>query len=186
MTFVYLPGTVSRLTFNVPVEACCNCGTSQGISVKETPLKKTRYMLLGGTELRFAIDLPYCKTCTVTAKRFPAGVAHKLLVSFGVFWVLFFAAFVMPVDLSPFIVDHITAIAGVVALALTFGFYSLRKAVPPQTSYYQPVTLKAVKQEFSGTVVGIALQCSHATFARNFSEANKESVAAGVLTVTQG
>lgn len=143
-------------------------------------------MLLGGTELRFAIDLPYCKKCLVTAKRFPVGIATKLLVSFGVFWALFLAAFVIPADLNPAIGSHLPAISGILALALTFGFYSIRKAVPPQTSYYQPVTLKALKQEFSGAVVGITLRCSNSTFAKNFSAVNKESLAAGVLTVTQG
>jgi hypothetical protein len=186
MTFVYIPGTVARLPFNVPAECCCNCGTNQGVSAKETPLKKTRYMLLGGTELRFAIDLPYCKKCSATAKRFPVGITTKLLVAFGVFWALFLLAFIVPVDMSPSIGSHLPAISAVLALALTFGFYSLRRAAPPQTSYYQPVTLKAVKQEFSGAVVGVTLQCSHSMFAKSFSAVNREALAAGVLTITSG
>jgi Na+-transporting methylmalonyl-CoA/oxaloacetate decarboxylase gamma subunit len=185
MSFIYIPGKTARLPFNVPSGACCNCGLDQGVTLNETPLKKTRYMLLGGTELMFTLQLPYCKRCAVTAKRFPVGFGKKLLVSFGVFWVLFLLAFAVP-GMSPAMVDRLPAMAGAIALASTFGFYAIRKAVPPQTSYYQPVTLKAVKQEFSGAVLGVTLHCSHAGFAREFSAANRETLAAGQLTVTQG
>jgi hypothetical protein len=184
MSFIYIPGTAAALPFNVPTEGCCNCGVTQGISAKETPLKKTRYMLLGGTELRFKIDLPYCKKCAPTAKRFPVGLGKKLLVSFGVFWAFFLLAIVVPLDWSPAMASRLPLISAVLALATTFGFYAIRKAVSPQTSFYQPVTLKAVKQEFSGKVTGITLHCSNSTFARHFSDLNRDLLAAGVLVVT--
>jgi hypothetical protein len=184
MSFVYLPGTAVALPFNVPADACCNCGTTQGVSIKETPLKKTRYLLLGGTELRLTIDLPYCKKCSTTAGRFPVGIGTKLLVSFGVFWAIFLAAFLVPFDWPPAMGNHLPALCGIMAIALTFGFYSLRKATPPQTSYYQPVTLKAVKRQFSGDVVGVTLGCTHASFASKFSACNRDFVAAGTLMVT--
>jgi hypothetical protein len=184
MSFVYIPGIAAKLPFNVPAEGCCNCGTTQGVSMRETPLKKTRYMLLGGTELRFTIDLPYCKKCVSTAKRFPVGLGKKLLVSFGAFWAFFLLAFIAPFDWSPAMVSSLPWISAVLALATTFGFYAIRKAVPPQTSYYQPVTLKMVKQEFSGAVIGMTLHCSHASFARHFSDVNRDLLAAGVLVVT--
>jgi hypothetical protein len=141
-------------------------------------------MLLGGTELRFTIDLPYCKKCAVTAKRFPVGLGTKLLVSFGAFWAFFLLAFIVPFDWSPAIVSRLPWISAVLALATTFGFYAIRKAAPPQTSYYQPVTLKMVKQEFSGAVIGMTLHCSNSSFARHFSDVNRDILAAGVLVVT--
>ena len=112
------------------------------------------------------------------------GLGGKLLTAFAVFWALFLISVFMPLDVNPTLGTYMPLLCGLLALALTFGFYATRRVMPPQTSYYQPVTLKAAKQEFSGRVVGITLRCSNATFARKFSSANAQAMAAGVLAIT--
>jgi len=60
--------------------------------------------------------------------------------------------------------------------ALVFGFYSLRKPTDGQTSYYQPVRLKKVKQKFSGEIVGYIFAFTNSEYASTFIAANKEAI----------
>jgi len=59
---------------------------------------------------------------------------------------------------------------------LVFGFYSLRRPTDRQTSYYQPVRLKKVKQKFSGEIVGYIFAFKNSEYASTFIDANKEAI----------
>ena len=186
MTFVFIPGQAARLPFEAPQDACCNCGTAQGISIVDTPLKKTRYMLLAGTELRFLVGLPYCRTCRKTAARFPTGLGKKLLVSALVFAALMLVVAVADINFNGLIpMAYLPHAIGLLSLALSFGFYALRRAKPPQTSYSQPVTLAGLKQKFSGEIVSLTLEFSNSAYADRFALLNSNFVSSGVLNVVR-
>ena len=185
MVHVYIPGTPARLAFTAPKEMCCNCGSTQDIALVETQFKKTRYVLLVGTELTLTMDLPYCSICKKTAGRFRVSVLNKLLVSLGVFFVLLLAVVFLPTDQSS-IPSSLLApwVLAVVALLLTFLFYALRRPSPPQTSYYQPVFMTKLKRKFSGVVLHVAFNCTNSDFATKFATMNQLFINAGALTIT--
>lgn len=184
MTFVYVPGKATELPCQVPDGSCCNCGATQEISFVETPLKKTRYFVLAGTELRFYLNFPYCSSCVRTADRFPVTFAKKFLVAFGIFWALMLIVVLVPNDLGMFLPGfYLPLVIGIVSLSLSFFLYSLRRIQPPQTSFYQPVTLKGLKQKFSGDIVGITLKFSNALYADKFATLNRVLVSSGALEI---
>jgi hypothetical protein len=181
MTFIHIPGEAGKLPFHAKNDACCNCGEIQGIQLVETPLKRTSYMLLGGTELILNVDLPYCARCEKTATRYPKGLVAKLLVSAILFFVVMLVAVLVPFDLGSFVSSHLTLTCAIVAVLLTFTYYSFLKPTGTQTSYYQPVTLDAMKQKFMGEIVGVTLYCTNADFATRYGVLNKEFISAGFL-----
>ncbi len=184
--FIYFPGQAGRLPFNAPLEMCCNCGTAQGLWIVDTPLVKTRYLLLAGTEITFQIELPHCGACRKSAKRFPAGLGKKLLVSAMIFAVLMLVVAVAGIDFGGLIpVEYRPHAVGVLSLALSFGFFALRRAKKPQTSYSQSVTLAGLKQKFSGEIVSLTLGFSNAAYADRFSAANADFVSAGALKIVR-
>lgn len=181
---IYVPGKAGRLTFDAPMDACCNCGTSQHLSMLDTPLKMTRYFLLAGTEWRFTQELPYCRPCSKTATRFRTGLLHKLAL----------AAIVFPLPVMVYVIagpppgegmaiDTVVMLSLILALVLSFGYFSLRRAHAPQTSYCQPVALVGMKQKFSGEIVRLDLKFSNPMYAGRFRDRNAASIKAGTLTV---
>lgn len=172
----------SNIAINFPSEKCCNCGTSVKLSHVATDLKRTRFMLLGGTEITLKPSLPYCTDCVKTAGRQFVGVGSKLLVSVIVFCLLMISL--------AFIPDMITRVLPtgimlpmffILACALVFGFYSLRKPVGAQTSYYQPVRLRKVKQKFTGEIIGYALAFTNQQYKQDFVAVNQEAVGKQVI-----
>jgi len=183
MTFVHIPSKTAELPFHAQRDACCNCGEIEGISLVETPLKRTSYMLIGGTELTLTVHLPYCVRCAKTSSRFPQGLFAKVLIAAGLSFALMLVAVVIPVDIQPIVGDHLPLAATIGGVLLTFAFFSLRKPSGSQTSYYQPVTLKGVKQKFLGDIVGVTLYCTNPDFAHRYTMLNQEFVASGFLKV---
>ncbi|PZQ25768.1 MAG: hypothetical protein DI562_16050 [Stenotrophomonas acidaminiphila] len=148
----------------------------------ETPLKKTRYLLLAGVEWRFTIKLPYCTKCSASASRFPVSVGKKLLVSAVVFVAIMLVVALVQPNLGR-LLDYVPAAAGLLSIAASFGYYALRGRKAPQTSYSQPVTLSRLKQTFSGDVVSLTLRCSRPEFANKLSALNTQYVESGILIV---
>jgi hypothetical protein len=70
-----------------------------------------------------------------------------------------------------------------VACGLVFGLYSLRKPVDHQTSYYQPVRLKKVKQKFTGEITGYVLAFTNQQYQRDFIGANKGAINKKIIEV---
>jgi hypothetical protein len=182
MDFAMASGRPAALPFEVPMDSCSNCGTDRGVSMIETPLKKTRYLLLAGVEWRFTIKLPYCTKCSASASRFPVSVGKKLLVSAVVFVAIMLVVALVQPNLGR-LLDYVPAAAGLLSIAASFGYYALRGRKAPQTSYSQPVTLSRLKQTFSGDVVSLTLRCSRPEFANKLSALNTQYVESGILIV---
>ncbi len=171
-------GAIDLESIDIPADGCCNCGSEDGLTIVPTPLKKTRFMLLAGTELTFMLGFPYCPNCASTATRLPTGTISKLMVAFGVFWALMLLMiFVVPASMNP----GALAIA-VLALGLTFGAYALRRPKAPRTSVTQPVTLRGLEQKFSGEVVSLRLGFSYEAYKSRFDEMNQLQIVSGALS----
>jgi len=177
-------GIKSDVTFNVPTDLCCNCGSTTGLSPVPTKLKKTRYMVLAGTEITVTINFPYCPDCVKTAKRGPVGIASKLLMAVLLFvvaltvWSFSSSAITQAVPTGMVLPALI-----VLSLGVVFGIYSLFKPKGKQTSYYQPVRLKKVRQKFTGGITGYVLAFTNAAYERKFVSANQEAIAKNMVEV---
>ena len=63
------------------------------------------------------------------------------------------------------------------ASALVGAYYATRKPEGAQTSYYQPVRIRKLRQKFSsGEVTGIVLALTNGAYMRRFREANAASL----------
>ena len=177
---------LSELGINIPSGSCCNCGATHDLKEIDTKLILTRYIFLCGTEYTLKSDLPYCDQCAVTANRITPGFIHKLLV-----FVVWFGLIIVGLVMYEIATDTILHIwnAKVFAIALslsgvgTYLYYSRRKPQRGQTSFYQPVRLKKLKQKFSGEVTGLTLGFTNQDFASKFLEVNREAVENNVLEI---
>ena len=151
-------GVKSDVKFNIPADLCCNCGSTNGLSPVPTKLNKSRYMVLAGTEITVTINFPYCPDCVKTARRRPVGLASKLLMAVLLFvvaltvWSFSTASITQAVPAG-----MVLSALAVLSLGGVLGFYSLRKPKGKQSSYYQPVRLKKVRQKFTGGITGYVL-----------------------------
>ena len=167
----------------IPDDFCCNCGGSKDLALVPTPLKKTRFMLLGGTELTITLGFPYCSGCAATASRQAIGAFGKLLIAFVFFWILLFIVIFLPFDLASFLPGAMLPLAAfAIALVTTVGYFRMRQPRPPKTSADQPVMLRGVKQLFGGDVVGLRLGFSNRNFKKRFDSLNESQIASGALT----
>ncbi len=170
----------------IPDDACCNCGRQNDLSIVPTPLKKTRFMLLGGSELTVTLGFPYCSGCEKTATKHAIGAFGKLLIAFVLFWILMFGVIFMPFNLAAVLPGAMLPLAVFsVALVVTVGYFRLRQPKAPKTSLDQPVMLRSVKQLFGGDIVGLRLGFSNTSYKRSFDEANQLQIASGVLSTEQ-
>ena len=70
-------------------------------------------------------------------------------------------------------------------------FYRLRRAKPPQTSFYQPVRIKEANVQFAdimsgpGHVVFMKLAFTNPDYLNVFTHANREAIQAGHLAVVR-
>jgi len=171
----------SDVTISFPQDICCNCGATERLSRLTTPLNVVRYMIFAGTEITINPELPYCAACTKSAKRRPGGIMTKLLYGLLLAFLLGFAGtFVLPPSLAG---EHIFIYSLVLALAILFGIETLKKPKGRQTSYYQPVRLKKVRQKFSGRITGFIFAFTNGAYERKFTEANRAAVSDGSIEV---
>ena len=73
----------AQLDFTTPLKSCCNCGAARNIELVQTRLRRTRYMVFGGTELTIDETFPYCPACRRSAARARPGLLARRLT-----WVL--------------------------------------------------------------------------------------------------
>ncbi len=168
---------------SIPDDACCNCGRQNDLTIVPTPLKKTRFMLLGGSELTVNLGFPYCAGCEKTAAKHAVGAFGKLLIAFVLFGILMLVVIFLPFNLAAVLPGAMLPLAVFsVALAATLGYFRLRRPKPPKTNLDQPVMMRGVKQLFGGEIVGLRLGFSNATYKRSFDDANQLQIASGVLS----
>jgi hypothetical protein len=179
-----------ELTF--PTAFCCNCGDTHCVSeVQDT--RVTRYFGIGGTETTFNLAVPICAACRKTTRRRPAGFFARLLVC-GVLvcvWLLALIALGLRVTLPAWVSTHLVALSGVLGLATALVFYRMRRALPPQTSFYQPVRIKEANVQFDGLMSGpgqvvfMKLAFTNPDYLNVFRQANREAIAAGHISVVR-
>lgn len=158
----------------IPSTICCNCARPDGIASVASELKLTRYFAMAGTEYTFTWDLPYCSDCASTASRTPVNRLHIALMIGVSTAVLFLGATIGQMALETNLLggyDFWIAL-GLAAMGVS-GFYASRRPAGAQTSYYQPIRIRKLRQKFiSGEVTGIVLGFTNALYLRRFRDAN--------------
>jgi hypothetical protein len=159
----------ASVPISFPTGACCNCGATAGVEQRPMLLAVTRFMLLGGTEWSVPVQVPCCATCAPSLTRRSPGVSGPVLA----FAIWFGVAFVGAMSLQSMqgweVGNSTLGLAAVVALAITGGWYGLRRPKGAQTSFYQPIRIVRLHQRFSGAITGITFGFTREDLARAFA-----------------
>jgi len=162
----------------LPDDICCNCSSSDRVRPVESDLKLTRFLGLGGSEYTFTWALPLCPGCEPTARRTPIGKLHIAMVIGLVSVVLFMASTLIQGMLEMNVLGGYDFQAALVlAIVGVGGFYVARKPSGAQTSWYQPIRIRKLRQSFtSGEVTGMVLGFTSTPYARQFRQVNSGSI----------
>jgi hypothetical protein len=173
-----------ELGLTTPLENCCNCGSPDDLDLYETPMRRTRFMLFVGTQLTLLETFPYCGKCSGSAARVRKNWMAKLVAACMVCATLFLVLVLTAAELPKIVSENLFYASVILALLTTGAYFHLREKDGAERSYYQPISLGAVRQDFrSGTVHGVTLKLRNAAYARVLAKANAEMVRAGVLKV---
>ena len=85
-------------------------------------------------------------------------------------------------------VEHLFAIAAALSLLLVILFYRFRRPRPPQTSFYQPVRIKAASLRFGGAAgqVGyMKLAFTNHDYLNVFTTANRDAINAKIVAAVK-
>ncbi len=160
-----LQNTSGNIAVNFPQDICCNCGTSEGLSKCRTPLNG------------ISPELPYCIHCDESATRKQRGVIAKILYSILLAPVIWFAGSVIfPISMTMHIGESFLIYSLVLAFIAVFGYTGSRKPRGQQTSYYQPVRIKKVRQKLNGKNGGYAFAFTNKSYEEKFAEANRTAI----------
>jgi hypothetical protein len=174
--------TSADLSLVTPPHFCCNCGATDALEFVNTPMKRTRYFFVVGTELTLNESFPYCRKCRKSAARIRHGWLSKALavclVTSVVFLIMAIAAELLPSFMSA----NIFTSSVISAILLTLGYFYLREWRVTERSFYQPVSL--VDVDIHGGQLGpIRLKFHNARYADLMQRANPELVASGMLGI---
>lgn len=168
--------------FRFPDHLCCNCGTEgQDVAVIAQDTKQTKYFLAGGTELTIKLLLPFCPRCEPSSRRRPKSLLNWLLI-----FIAFLGAFLLILVFTehPVLGQHPLSFSTVFAALSIASISALMRPRPGQSSYFQPVRIRKLYQEFlSGDVKKIRFGFSQPRYATAFVNLNQESIKAGSVEV---
>lgn len=173
-----------------PTGFCCNCGALDCQSeIQDT--RVTRYFGIRRGETTFHLPLPVCARCRRSTRRPPPGFFARLLVLVVCLAVASLLLVLLNYSLfySEWLLRHVLLLAGVLAVVAFVLLTRLRRPKPPQTSFYQPVRLRAATVAVShveGTASGVTfmkLGFTNADYLNAFSNANREAIESGRLAV---
>lgn len=175
-----------------PTGFCCNCGDTNCMNELQDT-RVTRHFGIGGTETTFQLSVPVCAACRKTTRRRPAGFFGRLLVLAVLVCTWFLALILLGsyYTLPLWIGDHMLMVSAVLGLIVTIVFYRLRRAKPPKTSFYQPVRIKEANVHFAGIMSGpgqvvfMKLAFTNPDYLNVFSNANREAIQSGLLSVVR-
>jgi hypothetical protein len=179
-------------SLNFPTNFCCNCGGLDCVNeVQDT--RVTRYFGIGGTETTFHLAVPICANCRRSTRRRPSGFFSKLLVLGLSICVVFLGLIALgaAVELPLWFSENLFGIGAGLGFVGTILFYWLRRARPPQTSFYQPVRVKAADLKYTDIMSGesrlvyIKLAFTNPDYLTAFRNANQEAITAGHLAVVK-
>jgi len=174
-----------------PQSFCCNCGATDCASENQIT-RVTRFFSIGGTETTFKLSVPVCARCRKTLRRRPAGFFSRLAVLGASLAAIFLALYVFGTSLPPWIGENMLAISIILALIFSSAFYALRRAKPPQTSFYQPVRIKSVSLQVTGLMAGagqvgfMKLAFTNPDYRNVFVNANQDAINAKRIAVVKG
>jgi hypothetical protein len=174
-----------NIVFSFPGDICCNCGTNENLAVIEQDTRLTRYFLGGGSEYAFRFRLPFCKSCTPSSKRRPATLLRWLLI-FGLAYVISLLAItIIGIGTeAALLMEKGFIISAFAAGLFTAAWFLKSKPRQGQSSYYQPVRILKLRQEFlSGKVLGIRFGFTNEKYEREFSAMNNQAVLAKTIEV---
>lgn len=171
--------------FVFPASPCCNCGAAEAQVIPQDT-RLTRFWGFGGSECQFTLPLPFCSRCVPTSKRRPPTWIKRVLV-FGISWIAALVALI-PIALAAgehsWLAEWAPLVAVVVGAAATIAWYLTRSPRLEQSSYYQPVRIVKLRQEFfSERVRGITFAFTNPTYASAFEGANAEAIQRGAVKV---
>jgi hypothetical protein len=174
--------------FTFPNHLCCNCATQKDLRLIEQKTVRTSYMVLGGTETTFRLPLPFCSRCAATAKRHPKSAFHRIL-QFGLAAAVWFAVLIVLGELGYLpnsLASHLFPLAASLGIATIAAIAMVSRPSAGQSSYFQPVRIPELKQEFvSGAVKAIGFSFANPTYAKAFCQANQEAIARKQLFVSK-
>lgn len=183
---------VAGLQMSFPSGFCCNCGALDCANeVQDT--RVTRYFGLGGTENTFHLPLPVCARCRRSTRRPPPGFFARSFVFVVCLAVAMLLLFLIgqSVTYPEWLRAHLLVVGGVLALVAFVLLSRLRRPRPPQTSFYQPVRIKAANVAVSdmasgaGRVTFMKLAFTNADYLNVFRNANRAAIEAGSIAVVK-
>ena len=179
----------SNLGLNFPPTFCCNCGdTDCATEIQDT--RVSRFLGFGGGETTFHLPIPVCAACSKTTRRRPSGWFPRLLLWVVTACVLSLVLVVLGMKgvLPTWNIAQVVAVSAAVALMLVVAFYRLRRPTPPQTSFYQPVRIRAASVNYRDDhthVRFIKLAFTNHDYLNVFATANRDSIDAKTLVVVK-
>ncbi len=179
-----------QMTF--PTAFCCNCGALD-CPVEVQGTRVARYFGLGRSGTTFHFPLPVCARCRRSLRRPPPGFFARLLLFVICLAVasLFFVLLNYSVFYSEWLLRHVLVLAAVVAVISFVLLTRLRRPKAPQTSFYQPVRIKAATIAVShveGAGSGVTfmkLAFTNADYLNVFRNANREAIEAGSVAAVK-
>jgi len=175
-----------------PTAFCCNCGALDcQTEVQDTRVARYFGVKRSGTTFHFPV--PICARCRRSLKRPPQGFFERLLLLVLCLAVasLFFVLLNYSVFYSEWLLRHVLVLAAVVAVIAFFLLTRLRRPKAPQTSFYQPVRIKAasiavshVEGDASG-VTFMKLAFTNADYLNVFQNANRAAIEAGSIAAVK-
>jgi hypothetical protein len=161
----------------IPHTACCNCGTKKELHVIQVPLSAPS---LGRRGPALDTEFPFCVPCVPTAHRERPGLVKLALVYVAVLLAYLFGA-VRPLNDAGTLGPDTGALLLCLFAALSAAaYYLMNRAPAPQTSPWQPVTLKTLKRG-AGGVSRIGFHFSNPAYAKDFAKANRAEIKKGRL-----
>ena len=175
------------VNYEFPDGMCCNCGATQDVAKLDQDTRVTRYHGMGGSEITMKLPVPVCPRCVRTVERRPVNLLHASLVLLLAYFLtmLAFLAAGLLLDSEP-LLDRSPWISVVIAAGLVAFWYGRRKTEPGQTSFYQPVRILKLRQEFvSGTIIGIRFGFTNPAYSRLFVQGNHVAIERGLVEVKE-
>jgi hypothetical protein len=180
---------VENPQLNFPATFCCNCGDIN-CQLENQDTRITRYFFLAGSQTTFNLSIPVCAACLKSTRRRPQGLFARLLV-YGILLMVVLGGLLSLgeyMTLPLWATDHLFAIGAVIALVLLVLFYRLRRPKPPQTSFYQPVRIRAADVRFGGEqgqVAYMKLAFTNHEYLNVFATANRDAIKAKTLSAVK-
>lgn len=163
-------------------QRCCNCARPRDVTLLETPYAISKSAVAFSVTWSGSLPLPYCDACAPSATRRAAQRGQNLTIALVGGMVA--AGLLVQAGLAPASGDTVL-LGWLVAMGVVYGglkwWADSRPRLPGQTSYYQPVRVRALKQTFGGKVIGLKLDFTSSVFEREFQVANEPAYRAGIF-----